>query len=421
MPDSMTNPKPPGPSTQPSNPPNPGPRRSHGPWVAVALVVLAGAIGLILFRHKPGEQPAQMKGTAGQPPLMIGTTTAEQGSIGIYINALGTVTALNTVMVRSRVDGQLVKVHYQEGQTIHAGDPLVDIDPTPFQATLDQAEGQLARDTALLENARVDLNRYQEAFSKNAVPKQQLDTQIATVHQYEGIVKLDQGTVDNAMVQLGYCHIAAPISGRIGLRLVDAGNIVHSSDANPLLVITEVQPITVVFNVAEDSLPRIQEQLRNNKQLVVDVFDRAQQKKLSTGTLQTLDNQIDTTTGTLKLKAVFTNDDQALFPNQFVNVRVLVDTHENVTLLSNTAIQRNAQSAYVYLVKPDQTVAMQPVTVGATDGNVSEVSGLEPGTVVAADNFNRLTEGAKVTVRSGSSTNQTSRPDGGRRGKKPER
>jgi len=173
--------------------------------------------------------------------------------------------------------------------------------------------------------------------------------------------------------------------------------------------------------VAEDSLPRIQEQLRNNKQLVVDVFDRAQQKKLSTGTLQTLDNQIDTTTGTLKLKAVFTNDDQALFPNQFVNVRVLVDTHENVTLLSNTAIQRNAQSAYVYLVKPDQTVAMQPVTVGATDGNVSEVSGLEPGTVVAADNFNRLTEGAKVTVRSGSSTNQTSRPDGGRRGKKPER
>jgi membrane fusion protein, multidrug efflux system len=382
-------------------------------------MLLVGIIGFVVFRHKPREQSVRSTGTTAQPPLMIGAATAQRGNIGIYINALGTVTALNTVMVRSRVDGQLIKVNYQEGQTVHAGDPLVDIDPTPFQAVLDQAEGQLARDTALLENARVDFDRYQEAFSKNAVPKQQLDTQIATVHQYEGIVKLDQGTVDNAKVQLGYCHIVAPISGKVGLRPVDAGNIVHASDTNPLVVITEVQPITVVFNVAEDSLPRIQEQLRKNRQLRVDVFDRTQQKKLSTGTLQTLDNQIDTTTGTLKLKAVFTNDDGALFPNQFVNVRVLVDTDEDVTLLSNTAIQRNAQSAYVYVVKPDQTVAMQPITVGPTDGNVSEVSGLEPGAVVAADNFNRLTDGAKVTVRP--STDQTSRAEAGGPGKKSER
>jgi len=374
----------------------------------IAICVIA--IWFIFFHHKPPEQAQTGRGknAGGQPPLMVGTTNAHSGDIGIYVNALGTVTALNTVMVKSRVDGQLVKVNYTEGQTVKEGDALVDIDPTPFQAANDQAEGQLARDTALLENARIDLNRYQEAFSKNAIPKQQLDTQVATVHQDEGIVKLDKGALDNAKVQLGYTHIVAPISGKVGLRLVDAGNIVHASDANPLVVITKVQPITVIFNVAEDSLPQIQEQLRNGKQLQVDVFDRTQQRKLSTGVLQTLDNQIDTATGTIKLKAVFTNDDDALFPNQFVNVRVLVDTHTNVTLLANTAIQRNAQSAYVYLLKPDQTVAMQPITVGTTDGNVSEVKELETGATVAADNFNRLTDGAKVTARSREGAGETS-------------
>jgi len=377
----------------------------------VALMAICiVAIWFVFLHHKPAEQAQAGRGKAGggQPPLMVDTTNAHSGDIGIYVTALGTVTPLNTVMVKSRVDGQLVKANYTEGQTVKEGDALVDIDPTPFQAANDQAEGQLARDTALLENARIDLNRYQEAFSKNAIPKQQLDTQVATVHQDEGIVKLDKGALDNARVQLGYTHIVAPISGKVGLRLVDAGNIVHAGDANPLVVITKVQPITVIFNVAEDSLPQIQEQLRNGKQLQVDVFDRTQQKKLSTGVLQTLDNQIDTATGTIKLKAVFTNDDDALFPNQFVNVRVLVDTHTNVTLLANTAIQRNAQSAYVYLLKPDQTVAMQPITVGTTDGNVSEVENLEAGAVVAADNFNRLTDGAKVTVRSRDGAAETS-------------
>ena len=333
------------------------------------------------------------------PAIQVATTVAHSGDIGIYVNALGVVTPRNTVSVKSRVDGQLVKVNYQEGQMVRAGDPLVEIDTAPFQAALVQAEGQFARDSALLDNARLDLDRYKEAVAKNAIPKQQLDTQFATVHQYEGTVKLDQGQVDNAKVQLAYCHIAAPISGRVGLRLVDPGNIVHATDTSPLLVLTELQPITVIFNVAEDYLPQIQQQLRARKTLAVDAFDRAQTKKLATGTLQTLDNQIDTTTGTLKLRAVFPNEDESLFPNQFVNARLLVDTLHNATLVPNTVIQRNAESAFVYLLKPDQTVAMLTITVATTDGNASAVEGIKPGAVVAADNFNRLTDGAKVTVR----------------------
>jgi len=376
-----------------------GGKRRGRVWAVVALVIPLAVGGIFLFQHRLQSQSAGSKAASSPPPLMISTATAQKGDIGIYVNALGVVTPLNTVSVKSRVDGQLMKVNYQEGKLVHAGDALVEIDPAPFQAALLQVEGQFARDSALLENARLDLDRYQEAFRKNAIPKQQLDTQVATVHQYEGTVKLDQGQVDNANVQLAYCRITAPISGRVGLRLVDAGNVVHASDANPLVIITELQPITVIFSVAEDYLPHIQQQLRAGKKLAVDAFDRAQTRKLATGTLETLDNQIDTTTGTLRLKAVFANDDESLFPNQFVNARLLVDTLRDDTLVPNTVIQRNAQGAFVYLLKPGQTVAMQQITVGTTDGNVSSIAGIEPGAAMAADNFSRLTDGATVTVR----------------------
>jgi multidrug efflux system membrane fusion protein len=325
---------------------------------------------------------------------MVSTATAQSGNIGVYVNGLGVVTPLSTISVNSRVEGQITKVYYQEGQMVHLGDPLLDIDPGPNQAALTEAKGQLARDSALLDDAKLDLERYQEAFASNAIPKQQLDTQVGTV-------ELDQGQLDNAKVQLAYCHITAPISGRVGLRLVDAGNIVQAGSSN-LVVITELQPISVIFNVAEDDLPQIQAQLRAGNTLPVDAFDRAQTKKLATGTLETLDNQIDPTTGTVKFRAIFTNDDESLFPNQFVNARLLVNTLEGVTLLPNTAIQRNADSAFVYLLQSDQTnqtVTMQTITVGTTDGNVSAVQGIDPGTVVVADNFNKLTDGAKVTVR----------------------
>jgi len=364
------------------------------------LILLIGVAGFLLYRQKPKAQSPTGKSGGGAPPLMVSTAVARKGDIGVFVTALGVVTPLNTVAVKSRVDGQVVKINYEEGQLVHQGDPLVEIDSGPYRAALTQAEGQFARDSALLENARLDLERYKEALAKNAIPKQLLDTQMSAVHQYEGAVKLDQGQIENAKVQLAYCHIVAPITGRVGLRLMDAGNIVHANDTNPLLVIAQLDPITVVFSVAEDNLPQIQQQLRQGKKLVVNAFDRAQQKKIATGTLLTLDNQIDTTTGTVKLKALLPNENESLFPNQFVNAQLLVDTHREVALVPNAVIQRNAQGAFVYLLKPDQTVSVHPVTIGTTDGTVSELKGLEPGAVVVADNFNRMLDGAKVTVRS---------------------
>jgi len=410
------------PSGLPSNPAAQDSRgRSSFPFFGVVLVVVLVIGGVWWLRHR-GQTPAAAGATGGKGagygagPASVTTTTAVMGDIGVYVNALGSVTPINLVSINSRVQGQIVKLSYQEGQYVKVGDPLIEIDPGPNQAALTQAEGQLERDMALLANAKLDLQRYQDAFASNAIPKQQLDTQIAIVNQYEGTVKLDQGLLDNARVQLAYCYLTAPISGRVGLRLVDQGNMVQANSTN-LLTITQLKPISVIFNVAEDYLPQIQKQMRQGGRLAVDVFDRDLTQKLASGTLETLDNQINPNTGTVQLRALFTNDDESLFPNQFVNARLLVNTLHDVTLLPNTVIQRNADSAFVYVLPPPsaadpaaaagtnqppatQTVSMQTITVGTTDGNVSEVDGIDPGTLVVADNFNKLADGVKVIVRS---------------------
>ena len=373
------------------------------------IFLLVAITGLVVNQRRKQNAVAVVKATNTPPPLSITTAVAQEGSIGVYINALGSVSPLQTVTVKTRVDGQLMNVNYREGQMVKKGDILAVIDPRPFQAALEQAQGQFDRDKALLENANVDLARYQLAYSKNAIPKQQLDTQVATVHQYEGVVKNDQGLIDTAKVQLSYTQITSPISGRVGLRLVDPGNIVHASDTNPMLVITQLQPISVLFSVAEDYLPQIRQQLKRGSHLPVDAFDRTQQNKLSSGTLLTFDSQIDPTTGTIRLKANFPNVDSALFPNQFVNARLLVDTQHNVVLVPNAAIQRNAQQAFVYVVKPDQTVAMQNITTGTTDGNVTAVEGVNAGDAVAVDGFDKLQNGAKVAVRGASENRRTAR------------
>ena len=365
-------------------------------WLIFAVVLIVVAVWWI----RRGASPqAKTSGDTTSRPVLISTATAHQGDIGIYLNALGTVTPVYTVTVTSRVQGEITQVYYQEGQMVQKGDPLIEIDPRPYQAALTQAEGQLAHDQAVLNEAKIDLERYQQAFTRNAIAKQQLDDQQQVVLQDEGTVKNDEGMLANAKVNLVYTHITAPIAGRVGLRLVDPGNIVQANSTTSLVVITQLQPITVIFSIAEDQLSLIQQQLRKGKKLPVDAFDRAGSTKLASGTLLTLDNMIDSTTGTLKLKAIFDNKDGALFPSQFVNVRLLVDTQHNMTLIPTPAIQRNAQGAFVYVIKSDQTASLRTITPGTTDGSVTAVQGVEPQDVVAVNGFDKLQDGAKVTVR----------------------
>jgi multidrug efflux system membrane fusion protein len=371
--------------------------RSHR-WRLITStgVLIAGAVAIYFYFSSGKKQPPR---GGGIPLLPISTVTVSTGDIGVYVNALGTVTPFNTVSLTARVAGQIATVEYKEGQIVHVGDPLVDIDPAPFQAAVTQAEGQLARDQAQLDLAKINLERDTDLLNKGVISKQEFDTQVATDHQSEGAVKLDQGNLDTAKVNLAYCHITSPIDGRVGLRMVDPGNIVQANGTSPLVVITQLQPISVEFNVAEDSVPQIMQAMHRGEQPEADAYDRANQKKLATGKVESFNSQIDTTTGTLRLRATFKNDDGVLFPNQFVNVRLLVDTHKAVTLLPNNAIQRNDNGAFVYVVQPNQTVALKTITVGTTDGNVSEVQGVEPGAVVAADSFNRLSDGAKIKAR----------------------
>jgi membrane fusion protein, multidrug efflux system len=327
----------------------------------------------------------------------VTTATATQGNIGVYLDSIGTVTPVYTSSITSQATGPVIAVHFTEGQIVRKGDPLVDIDPRPYQATLLQAQGLLERDEGVLAQAKMDLERYRDAWSRNAIPKQTLDDQEKVVLQDEGTVKNDQGTVQLDQVQLGYCHITAPISGRVGLRLVDPGNVVQSTGTTTLAVITQLQPITVIFTIPEDNLGQIQPRLRQHAKLPVDAYDRAALKQIAAGTLLTLDNQIDTTTGTVKARAQFDNKDSMLFPNEFVNARLLVNTLQNATLIPTSAVQHNGTAAFVYVIQ-DNTAHMRSVKTSVTEGENSAVTGVNPGDVLADSSFDRLQDKSKITV-----------------------
>jgi multidrug efflux system membrane fusion protein len=364
---------------------------------AFALIAMAVILILVLRHHdeSQGAPAASRRGVTG--PVTITEATAQKGNIGVYLEAIGTVTPVYTASITSEVMGMVTQVHYKEGQLVRKGQPLIDIDPRPYEAQLLQAQGALERDTNILAEAKMDLQRYQDAWAKNSIPKQTLDDQEKIVLQDEGTVKNDQGTVKYEEVQVAFCHITSPITGRVGLRLVDPGNVVQSTGSTILAVITQVQPITVIFTVAEDSLAQVQAQTRHGKKLTVDAFDRAQQTKLATGKLLTFDNQIDTTTGTVKMRALFDNKNDALFPNQFVNARLLVDTEHGVTLIPTSAIQHNGQTAFVYVIQND-AAQIRNIKTGVTDAGQTAVTGINPGDVVANSSFDKLQNNSKVVI-----------------------
>jgi membrane fusion protein, multidrug efflux system len=372
-----------------------GTSRSKRMWAICLAAILALGVSFALRPGKHKGDPA----AAGEAnnSVIIHAGTAHRGDMGVYINALGTVTPISTINVFSQVSGQVLAVHYREGQFVNKGDPLIDIDPSPYRAQLQQAEGLLDHDRGVLKQAEIDLARYREAFASHAVAQQILDDQEQIVIQDQGAVKFDLGQVQYAEVQLSYCHITAPASGRVGLRLVDSGNTVFAGNSSALVVITELQPITVVFNVAEDHLGEVQAQLRQQKPLVVEAFDRSAETKVAAGTLLTVDNQIDTSTGTVRFRSEFSNRDLALFPNQFVNARLLVKTLKDSVLIPSAAIQRNGTQAFVFVVDKS-VVSVRNITEQSTDGNATAVEGLRVGEMVALSSFDKLQEGTPVQV-----------------------
>jgi len=378
-------------------------------WM-VFLLMVAGVTGYAVWRAGHPATTAKGKGGGGfgggggrgggMGPVPVVVTKVARSSIPVYLNGLGNVSPYYTVTVKSRVDGQLMKVHFNEGDLVREGQVLIEIDPRPYQAQLDLAVATLAHDQALLANAKLDLNRYQQLVKTDAIPSQQLDTQVALVAQYEATIKQDQANIENAKLQVAYSTITAPISGVVGLRLVDPGNIVHASDSNGMITITQLQPIAVLFTIPEDSLPQVVQKLRAGARLPVDAYNRDNSKKLASGTLITLDNQIDNTTGTSKLKAVFDNKDNTLFPQQFVNINVLVDTLGNQLVVPNVAVQNGQQGSFVYVVDEDSTVHLRPVQVGITTAASADIlNGISDGDRVVIDGTDRLIEGAVVRVR----------------------
>jgi len=369
----------------------------HRVWVWILVLLIFGLVfWWVLHRSQaPVAAPAGRGGPGGVVALTEATAT--KGDIGVYLTAIGTVTPVYTASIVSQVTGQVVAVHYREGQLVSKGTPLIDIDPRPFEATLKQAEGTLERDTHVLEQAQMDQARYQAALARNAIARQQAEDQEKIVLQFQGTVKNDQGTVDFDRVQLGFCHIVSPITGRVGLRLIDPGNVVSANGGTTLAVVTQLQPITVVFTISEDSLQQVLAQLHKKQSLEVQALDRAQSKTIAKGKLLTTDNLIDTTTGTIKMRAVFDNKDNALFPNQFVNTRLLVDTLHDVTLVDSSAIQHNGTQAFVWVIQ-NGTAQIRNITTGATDNNLTQVTGLNPGEIVADSSFEKLQNGAKVNV-----------------------
>lgn len=376
------------------------PARPKRRWVWVLVLALFALVFYLVIRHHddPTQAAPSSRRMAGLGPVTLNVAQAKKGDIGVYLSAIGTVTPVYTSTITSQVNGIIFAVHYKESQIVKKGDPLVDIDPRPYQAMLTQAEGTLERDSNILAQARMDLERYRAAWSRNAIAKQTLDDQEKIVLQNEGTVKNDQGVVDYDRVQLSYCHITAPFDGRVGLRLIDPGNVVQANSTTPLVVITQLQPITIIFTIAEDYLGEIQSELRHNVPLRVDAFDRALLTKIGSGKLLAVDNQIDTTTGTVRLRAQFDNKNNELFPNQFVNTRLLVNTQQNATLIPTSAIQHNGSTSFVYVISSDNTAHMTTVKPGVEDSGMAAVDGVSPGDQVATSSFEKLQDKAKVKI-----------------------
>jgi membrane fusion protein, multidrug efflux system len=376
--------------------PSPVSVRKRRPWLGIVLIALLVLVVVMLVTHKPKPKPDDA--ALYQPAVVnIKAATVRQGDIGIHVDALGTVTPISTVSLYSQVTGKVVAVNYREGQMVRKGQSLIEIDPRPYEAQLKQAQGTLQHDQGLLKQAEIDLTRYQKAAAMNAIARQTLEDQEQAVEQYKGSVKNDEGQVDYQQVQLSYCHLTAPASGRVGLRLVDPGNIIFAGSSNALVVVTQLQPITVVFNVAEDNLSQVRSQILHRTALSVDAFDRSQLNKLATGHLLTIDNQVDTTTGTIRFRAEFDNHDLSLYPNQFVNARLLVSTLHDAILIPSAAVQRNGVQAFVYKVN-NNTVSIQNIVEKTTDGNISAVEGLNPGDTVSITGFDKLQDGTKVEI-----------------------